>query len=54
MKYSELAGTTEVGAMCYPCREYKGMNDCTECGAVFCLFCMDGCESCGAEIDYSA
>lgn len=53
--YSELSTTTELGAVCVPCSEYKGMVDCTECGSTFCLFCSDfGCEDCGAEIDYSA
>lgn len=55
MKYSEMEITTEVGAMCRPCGEYKGMVDCTECGSVLCLFCNEfGCEACGAEIDFSA
>ena len=55
IKYSELVPTTEPGAMCYPCAEYKGMVDCPECGAMFCLFCSDfGCNDCGAWIDYSS
>lgn len=52
IKYSDLTPTTEQGAVCYPCREYKGMVDCPECGASFCLFCADGCECCGATIVY--
>jgi len=52
--YTALVPTTEVGAVCYPCSEYKGMVDCPECGSTFCTFCADGCEGCGAEIDWSA
>lgn len=52
--YSTLDITTEVGAICYPCSEYKGMVDCTECGATMCVFCMDGCPECGEEIDFSS
>lgn len=52
--YTALVPTTEVGAVCLPCSEYKGMVDCPECGDVFCVFCSEfGCESCGAAIDFT-
>lgn len=51
--YTELS-SPEPGAMCYPCSEYKGMVGCPDCGFDFCVFCTDGCEACGAEIDFSA
>ena len=54
IKYSEIQSTTETGAVCYPCSEYKGMSDCPECGATFCIFCADGCDACGASINFSA
>lgn len=50
IRYSDLEITTEVGAMCYPCREYKGMVDCPECGTTFCVFCEMGCPGCFEEI----
>ena len=53
IRYSDLATTTEAGAMCHPCSEYKGMVDCPECGTTFCIMCADGCEGCGAEIDFT-
>ena len=53
INYYTLMPTTEVGAVCYPCSEYKGMVDCTLCGGTFCLFCADWCEDCGATVVYS-
>ena len=50
IRYIDLTPTTEVGAMCYPCDSYKGMVDCPDCDATFCIFCSDGCPECGDEI----
>jgi hypothetical protein len=54
IKYSTLEVTTEVGAICVPCSEYKGMVDCPECTATFCIFCQDGCPECGEVIDFTS
>lgn len=53
IRYTDLEITTERGAICYPCSEYKGMVDCPNCGATFCVFCADGCPECGEEIVFS-
>jgi len=53
IRYNELTPTTEVGAICHPCAEYKGMVDCPECEATFCVFCADGCPECGEVIDFT-
>ena len=53
MNYYDLMPTTEIGAVCLPCREYKSMVDCTECGAAFCIYCADECPACGEAITYS-
>ena len=49
--YSEMP--IAQGEVCYPCREYKGMMECPECGVVICIFCTDGCDEHGL-IDWSA
>jgi hypothetical protein len=53
IKYADLAPTTSPGEVCLPCREYKGMVDCPECGVTFCLFCTEWCPECGEEIVYT-
>lgn len=42
-----------VNALCIPCREYKGMMECPECGGEICVFCADHCEGCGLPINWS-
>lgn len=52
MLYSLLETTTERGAVCRPCQEYKGMVDCLECEATFCIYCNDCCPECGESITF--
>lgn len=51
INYSTLVST---GSICYPCNDMDGMVECPVCESEFCIFCMDGCESCGSAVDFSA
>jgi hypothetical protein len=50
--YSKIGYEFGPGAE-FCCDEVKAVCPTEACGASLCLFCQDGCESCGATIDFS-
>lgn len=39
---------------CAPCGDFYVYDCPNECGGIFCVCCMDGCDECGAVIDFTA
>ena len=52
IKYTDLLPTTEIGAICPNCSDYKTNVDCSECETVFCVVCESWCTGCGENIVY--
>lgn len=42
-----------MDSYCANCGDFYVYNCPNECGGIFCVCCNDGCDTCGASIDFS-